>query len=149
MIPEKVLKTDCLAPAIPTNIDTTVWGRVPTVQAVVNAFDNDPESRLYQDVGLDGLRNRMNRHSFQITFRKLQLITTPDVYQEILKDPSSDDFHYFRGSDYDSEQIGILERYKKYNGLDGNSPTSEMSMNHIRPPDPHCLTWKISTATIL
>ncbi|MCK7542132.1 MAG: hypothetical protein MZV63_70260 [Marinilabiliales bacterium] len=27
------------------NIDTTAWGRVPTVQAVVHAFDNDPESR--------------------------------------------------------------------------------------------------------
>ena len=37
------------------NVDTTAWGRVPTVQAVVNAFDNAPESRLYQDVGLDGL----------------------------------------------------------------------------------------------
>ena len=39
------------------NVDTTVWGRVPTVQAVVQAFDNDPESRRYQDVGLDGLSN--------------------------------------------------------------------------------------------
>ena len=38
------------------NVDTTAWGRVPTVQAVVHAFDNAPESRLYQDVGLDGLR---------------------------------------------------------------------------------------------
>ena len=36
-------------------------------------------------------------------------------------------FHYFRGSDYDAEQKSILERYKKYNGQDGNSPTSEMS----------------------
>ncbi|OFY72178.1 MAG: cell surface protein SprA, partial [Bacteroidetes bacterium RBG_19FT_COMBO_42_7] len=42
---------------VPTNTDTTSWGRVPTVQAVVNAFDNDPVSRQYQDVGLDGLRN--------------------------------------------------------------------------------------------
>ena len=42
-------------------------------------------------------------------------------------DPSNDDFHYFRGSDYDSEQLGILDRYKKYNGMEGNSPTSEMS----------------------
>jgi len=30
-------------------------GQGATVQAVVQAFDNDPESRRYQDVGLDGL----------------------------------------------------------------------------------------------
>ncbi len=39
------------------NVDTTAWGRVPTVQAVVHAFDNAPESRRYQDVGFDGLSN--------------------------------------------------------------------------------------------
>ncbi len=40
------------------NIDTTSWGRIPTVQSVVHAFDNDSESRTYQDVGLDGLRDQ-------------------------------------------------------------------------------------------
>ena len=40
------------------NIDTTSWGRVPTVQSVVHAFDNSSESRTYQDVGLDGLRDQ-------------------------------------------------------------------------------------------
>jgi cell surface protein SprA len=110
-----------------TNIDTTAWGRVPTVQSVVNAFDNDPESRLYQDVGLDGLMNRDEKTFHADYLQKASVITTPDVYQEIANDPSGDDFHYFRGSDYDSEQRGILERYKKYNGLEGNSPTSEMS----------------------
>src|SRR5665811_1090492 len=38
---------------VPKNIDSTAWGRVPTVQAVVHAFDNALESRLYQDVGFD------------------------------------------------------------------------------------------------
>jgi cell surface protein SprA len=55
------------------------------------------------------------------------LITNADAYQKILKDPSGDDYHYFRGSDYDAEQLGILDRYKNYNGEEGNSPTSEMS----------------------
>ena len=64
---------------------------------------------------------------FSNYLQKAQAITTPEVFQEIAKDPSSDDFHYFRGSDYDAEQKSILERYKKYNGQDGNSPTSEMS----------------------
>ena len=112
---------------VPSNIDTTSWGRVPTVQAVVHAFDNAPESRLYQDVGFDGLRNEDEQTFFEEYLQKSQLLTSPETYGEILKDPSGDDFHYFRGSDYDLQELGILERYKKYNGQDGNSPTSEMS----------------------
>jgi cell surface protein SprA len=111
----------------PKNIDTTAWGRVPTVQAVVHAFDNAPESRTYQDVGFDGLRNDDEQTFFNDYLQKSLLIANPAAYQEILKDPASDDFHYFRGSDYDALQLSILQRYKKYNGQEGNSPTSEMS----------------------
>ena len=111
----------------PTNVDTTSWGRVPTVQSVVNAFDNDPGSRLYQDVGFDGLRNQDERTFFSEYLERAEAITLPEVYSDIMEDPSGDDFHYFRGSDYDYEELGIIERYKKYNGQEGNSPTSEMS----------------------
>ncbi len=109
------------------NIDTTSWGRVPTVQSVVHAFDNSSESRTYQDVGLDGLRDQDEQAFFIEYLQRAEAIANPDVYTEILKDPSNDDFHYFRGSDYDFSQLGILDRYKRYNGQDGNSPTSEMS----------------------
>ncbi|HBZ22749.1 MAG TPA: cell surface protein SprA, partial [Bacteroidales bacterium] len=109
------------------NIDTTAWGRVPTVQSVVHAFDNSSESRTYQDVGLDGLRDQDEQAFFIDYLQKSQALTTQEAYAELLKDPSNDDFHYFRGSDYDLNQLSILDRYKKYNGQDGNSPTSEMS----------------------
>ena len=82
---------------------------------------------LYQDVGLDGLLNQDEQTFFSEYLQKSLLITTPGAYQKILEDPSSDNFHYFRGTDYDNQQLGILERYKKYNGPEGNSPTSEMS----------------------
>ena len=36
-------------------------------------------------------------------------------------DPSGDDYHYFRGTDYDQQKLGILDRYKFYNGSQGNS----------------------------
>ena len=113
---------------VPKNIDTTAWGRVPTVQAVVHAFDNALESRLYQDVGLDGLRNVDEQSYFNDYLQKSLLITDNEAYQNILEDPSGDDFHYFRGRNYDLQNLGILERYKKYNGQDGNSPTAEMSL---------------------
>ena len=109
------------------NVDTTAWGRVPTVQAVVHAFDNDLQSRQYQDVGLDGLSDIDEESFFYNYLQRSMLIVKPDVYTNLLKDPSSDDFHYYRGSDYDRENLGILDRYKNYNGVDGNSPTSEMS----------------------
>jgi cell surface protein SprA len=109
------------------DVDTTAWGRVPKIQSVVNAFDNDSQSRLYQDVGLDGLGDSDEGSFFSDYLNKSMIITKSDVYSEIIKDPSNDDFHYFRGSDYDIEKLGILDRYKNYNGLDGNSPTSAMS----------------------
>lgn len=109
------------------NVDTTAWGRVPTVQAVVHAFDNAIESRMYQDVGLDGLRNMEEESFFTDYLDRSRQIVSNEVFEDIRKDPSNDDFHYFRGSDYDFQRLGILERYKKYNGPEGNSPTSEMS----------------------
>jgi cell surface protein SprA len=113
--------------AIVKNVDTTAWGRVPNIQSVVNAFDNDPQARYYQDIGLDGLSDADEETFFKDYLQKSALILSPDAYQQIYKDPSSDDYHYYRGTDYDQQQLGILDRYKKYNGEEGNSPTSAMS----------------------
>lgn len=109
------------------NVDTTVWGRVPNVQAVVQAFDNNIESRQYQDVGLDGLGDDDEVSFFDSYLQAVGVVVSPEILDKIFEDPSNDDFHYFRGSDYDLLQLGILDRYKKFNGTDGNSPTSEMS----------------------
>jgi cell surface protein SprA len=112
-----------------TLVDTTVWGRVPVTQSLVNAFNNDLQSRQYQDVGLDGLSDKD-----ELSFFKDYLDSIRDnfgensqAYQDALNDPSNDDFHYFRGTDYDQNEVGILDRYRNYNGLEGNSPTSEQS----------------------
>ncbi|MCB8995377.1 MAG: cell surface protein SprA [Bacteroidales bacterium] len=109
-------------------VDTTVWGRIPKVQSLVNAFNNEVASREYQDVGLDGLSNE-NESSFFASFIAAAegKITDPAARAKLEADPSSDNFHYYRGSDYDSQKLDILSRYKNYNGLEGNSPTSEQS----------------------
>ncbi|MCD6200441.1 MAG: cell surface protein SprA [Bacteroidales bacterium] len=109
------------------DVDTTIWGRVPVNQSLVNAFDNDLNARKYQDVGMDGLGDTDEDSFFAAYLDSMKSILTPEAYQDLLKDPSRDDFHYYRGSDYDQERLGILERYKAYNGLEGNSPTAEMS----------------------
>jgi len=115
-----------------TNVDTTIWGRVPTVQSLVNSFDNNEESRPYQDVGLDGLMDSDEKTFFDTTY--IQKInnafgSNSPAYLQAIEDPSSDDYHYFRGTDYDNSKTSILDRYKKFNGIDGNSPTSSQVPN--------------------
>ncbi|HPS74098.1 MAG TPA: cell surface protein SprA [Bacteroidales bacterium] len=114
------------------NVDTTIWGRVPTLQSLVDAFDDDPASRPYQDVGYDGLRDQDEITFFDKPYMaKLAsaLGQGSQAYQNASEDPSADDFHYFRGSGYDkgSEYASILLKYKKFNGTENNSPSSANS----------------------
>ena len=76
------------------NVDTTVWGRVPNVQAVVHAFDNNIESRRYQDVGLDGLGNEDEVSFFDSYLQTVGAVVSPEVLDMIFKDPANDDFSY-------------------------------------------------------
>ncbi len=111
------------------NVDTTQWGRVPKIQSVVNGFDNNNQSRRFQDVGLDGFGNDDERSYFSGYLQRIRDYygVNSEAYQEAFGDPSGDDYHYFRGTDFDIQEVSILERYKNYNGTEGNSPTSEMS----------------------
>ena len=109
------------------NVDTTIWGRVSKLQSLVNEFDNTAQSRQYQDIGLDGLNDNDEKSLDKSYLESLKTMVTQTAFDKILKDPAGDDYHYFRGSDYDGEQLGILERYKNFNGPEGNSPTAEMS----------------------
>ncbi len=112
------------------NVDTTIWGRVPTIQALVNSFDNSPTAREFQDVGLDGLRDEDERSFFMDTY--LEPIaslhgTGSAAYQQALEDPSNDNYVYFRGTQHDQNETSILERYKRFNMMEGNSPTADQS----------------------
>ncbi len=111
--------------AVVENVDTTVWGRVPSLQALVDAFNTDPDSRQYQDIGYDGLNSTDESDFFSTYLENLRNKVNDDAYNLAAADPSSDDYHYFRGSDYDSNPVfsSILERYKRYNGNEGNSPS--------------------------
>ncbi|HEY5406274.1 MAG TPA: cell surface protein SprA [Ginsengibacter sp.] len=116
-------------PSIPAVTDTSVWGVVPNNPLqVTNAFSNDPADRPYQDVGFDGLSDTAEVRKRTPDY--LNALTTnfgsgSAAYQNALKDPSSDDYHYYRGSDLDAANAGILARYKSFNGPDGNSPIAD------------------------
>ncbi|PIP54052.1 MAG: cell surface protein SprA, partial [Bacteroidetes bacterium CG23_combo_of_CG06-09_8_20_14_all_32_9] len=120
-----------------TLVDTTVWGRVPVVQSVVNAFDNQIESRPFQDVGIDGLSDADEKFFFSNSNTDAQFAYLDSIrikygenstaYQNAHTDPSSDNYHFYRGTDYDNQKLGILNRYKNYNGLEANSLPTELS----------------------
>lgn len=122
------------------NVDTTIWGRVPVTQSLVNAFDNSETARPYQDVGFDGLSDEDERSFFSSSsgyHAYLDAIanafgTSSAAYQAAIQDPSSDNFHYYRGTDYDNQQVGILERYKKFNLPQGNSPSASQSAENYQ-----------------
>ncbi|MEA1872953.1 MAG: cell surface protein SprA [Bacteroidota bacterium] len=119
-------------PTTDNPVDTTIWGLVPLIQSLTNAFDNEPESREAQDVGLDGLSDELERsffstggmHSYLDSLENTFGSNSP-AYLNAFEDPSSDNYKYFRGDDLDEQELGISDRYMNYNGLDGNSPVTD------------------------
>ncbi|WP_231388244.1 cell surface protein SprA [Sphingobacterium hungaricum] len=109
-----------------SQVELTNWGYVIKNQPVVQAFDNDPVSRVLQDVGLDGLGDREESVIHSNFLNQLRGLLNPEALEELTNDPSSDNYGYFIGNDY-SQSVGILDRYKKYSGLEGNSRTNEQS----------------------
>ena len=102
------------------------FGHVPTTSSLVYAFDNNAGSRGQQDVGLNGLSSE-NEAQFKVYADYLSAIkghVRQEVYDSIAADPAGDDYHYFRGADYDALEKSIIERYKYFNNSEGNSPAS-------------------------
>lgn len=119
-----------------TATDSTVWGRVPRIQSTVLAFDGDLASLQFQDVGYNGLRteDEFRFGAYRDYVEQLRTILSPTTIEAMeadpfspLNDPAGDNYHHYRGSDYDQEERSILERYKHYNGPEGNSPASDLS----------------------
>ncbi|MGY3053320.1 cell surface protein SprA [Pedobacter sp. UYEF25] len=115
----------------PTKYDETNWGRVPKLQPVVQAFDNDATIRKAQDVGLDGLSDENERLKFAPAINIIRGQLNPAAAAGLEADPSSDDYSYYRGPVLDQIGAGILKRYERYNGTDGNSKTAQQSQAEL------------------
>lgn len=107
----------------------TVWGRVPTTNSITYAFNNESGARDKQDVGLNGLSSadEKNYGAYKEFLAAVQGKVSPEVFDSLLNDPAGDDYHYFRGTDYDNLQMSILDRYKRINNPEGNSRSAENS----------------------
>ncbi len=106
----------------------TQWGRIPVQATQTYAFATTSGSRPKQDVGLNGLTDDEER-TFDAYANWLNnvgsVVTNDSLLQAWRNDPAGDDYHYYRGSDFDSERKSILDRYKRINNPQGNSPASD------------------------
>lgn len=82
-----------------------LWGNVPASQSLIYTFDTNSTNRTNQDIGLDGLKNDEEASTYS------NFATETD--------PAADDYNYYLNASGD-----VLERYKNYNGTDGNSAVS-------------------------
>ncbi len=101
-------------------LQPTSWGTVtPQNQSLVYAFDTTGQERTNQDVGYDGYSDSQEAP-----------ISDDPVLESIysnfrnLEDPSNDNYTYFLNA-----EGGIFERYKRFNGVDGNSPDTFSNTN--------------------
>ncbi len=104
-------------------VDTTNWSAIPVGQQITRAFDNEPGTRVVQDLGLDGFNNEAEARQFSDYLDALAQ-TNPIGADRVREDPSADDFRYY--GDFPAES-SILERYRLFNNPQGNSQENEGS----------------------
>ena len=86
----------------PEIVNESNWGKTPATQSLIYSFDSNENNRVLQDLGYDGLND----------------IQEIDKYNNgSSNDPAGDNYQY-----YIDANGGILNRYKNYNGTQGNSP---------------------------
>ncbi len=109
-----------------SNYTTTQWGKVPTQSTVTYAFATTSGSRALQDVGFNGLTDAEEQAFYKSAYLdQIQGKVNQAVFDSIFADPAHDDYHYYRGTDWDEQRAPIVLRYKYINNPQGNSPDSD------------------------
>ena len=109
-----------------SNFTYTQWGKIPAQSTVTYAFATTKGSRALQDVGFNGLNDEEERDYYKNAYlSQIQGKVNQAVFDSIYNDPARDDYHYYRGSDWDQMKAPILYRYKFINNPQGNSPDSD------------------------
>ena len=118
-----------------TQMIRTAWGFVPKTSALVNTFDSDAASRRAKDIGLDGMNSEIEAYFFRDFIQSVSSILSGRELEKLKKDPSSDDFIYYRDPVHDNEQSDIMRRYKDFNNPEGNSSDGANSQVSNLQPD--------------
>lgn len=93
-----------------TATNPSIWGKTPASQSLIYAFDTNEANRTVQDVGLNGLSDAEEAAQFPL------FAGNPD--------PAGDNYQFYLNATGD-----VLQRYKNYNGTQGNSPVNVTDTN--------------------
>ena len=113
-----------------TFVIPTVWGKVSSKTSLTYAFDNTNGARVLQDVGLDGIStsDEFKHESYSKFLSELDATLSDEAKAAMqddpfspYNDPAGDNYAFYRHNYYDNQKSSILERYKHFNGTDGNS----------------------------
>jgi cell surface protein SprA len=101
--------------------DNSVWGKVPLnpIQ-VTNAFSNNPEDRIYQDVGFDGMGDDSERVKMGPYLSNLNGVLNAAALKLAQDDPAQDNYVWYRDASFTAND-GIAKRYKSFNNPQNNS----------------------------
>lgn len=88
----------------------SAWGQVPSSQSLIYAFDTNEANRAVQDAGFDGLTDAQEAVKF------------PNFSS--FPDPAGDNYRFYLDADGD-----VINRYRDYNGFEGNSPVNVTNNN--------------------
>ncbi len=119
------------------NVDSTVWGRVPMLPRITDAFTASGNNIQFQDAGLDGLTNNSEISFFENYLNNIRnnFSDQSQAYQNAKEDRSSDDFKFWTHPSYNAD-ASILDRHKNYNNTEGNSvPFNETTQAPELSPD--------------
>jgi len=94
-----------------------IWGDVPASQSLIYTFDANTANRTNQDLGLDGLADAKEGAIYN------NFASQPD--------PAADDYSYYLNA-----SGGVKDRYKNYNGVEGNSAVDINDANRASTADP-------------
>lgn len=111
-----------------SNFEQTQWGKIPVQATQTYAFATTSGSRRLQDVGLNGLTDEEERTygAYADWLNHVSTVVSNDSLLQVWReDPAGDNYHYFRGSDFDRQQVSIMDRYKRINNPQGNSPAND------------------------
>jgi len=99
----------------------TAYGKIPGMVPSGLEFI-DP---VYQDAGLDGLPDEIERVYFEEYLNNMALLhgEESEGFKKAFQDPSSDNYHYFLSDAYNTvnEYKSIINRYKLFNLSEGNT----------------------------
>ena len=98
-------------------------------KSLTRLFDNAENARESQDVGLDGMSDEVERVRLASYLSAIEAKfgnTTSPAYQQAFADPSGDNYLYPRDPIYDGQDALVLQRYKRFNGFEGNSTLDKL-----------------------